>query len=312
VAFAFALDQSLIPPYLMKQDRIAHERNDFHTTSMASGISMALATFLEMQGFHSAPVAANAHYRSDVPKGVFGLYPNISHRYLAVRSGVGCFGLSGNVITSREGAAVILGAMVTTAELVPTDLLPSDENYCDSCGLCMASCASGFVDLSEKVSVAMGGLEFSYAKRGDYNRCGYLCGGYTGLHPSGKWSTWSPGRFPIPENDGDLLPAMLKAMEAHGQWPEMEGGTYNSLTEDKVHISCGHCQLVCSPDKEERQRRHKMLTENGVIVQNPDGSLEAVPPKVAIERLSSMDSKVRALYEDIKYSWPEKELSAHT
>ena len=43
--------------------------------------------------------------------------PDVSLRYLAVRSGVGWFGLSGNVITAEQGAAIILGGVVTTAEL---------------------------------------------------------------------------------------------------------------------------------------------------------------------------------------------------
>ncbi len=299
VVFAIALDQDLIPPYLRKKDRVSLERNTFHASSLAGGISMALATFLEMKGIPSAPVAANVHYRSDTPNGVLDLYPNISHRYLAVRSGVGHFGLSGNVITPNEGAAVILGAMVTTAELEPTDPLPANASYCDGCGLCMASCVSGFFDVREKVSVTLGGVELSYSKRRDYNRCGYICGGFAGLHPAGKWSTWSPGRFPIPENDGDFLPVISKAMAAYSQWPGIEGGNYNFFMERKVRMTCGNCQLVCSPDKEERKRRHEMLTESGVVVQHPDGSLEAVSPEAAIERLSSMSPERKALYEEV-------------
>lgn len=297
VVFAIAIDQSVIDPYLAKQDRLSFERNVFQATSLTSGISLALATYLEMKGIQSAPVAANFHYRPDAPGGVFSMYPNVSHRYLAVRSGVGQFGLSGNVITPNEGAAVILGSVVTTAELIPTDPIPATENYCDGCGLCMASCASGFVDLRKKVSVVMGGVEFEYAERRDYNRCGYVCGGFTGLHSSGAWSTWSPGRFPIPTEDDDFLPAIMKAMERCNKWPEIEGGIYNFLLDDKVWMMCGHCQLVCHPDKDERKRRHQILIESGVVVQNPDGSLEPLPPEKAIERLQSMSSDSRALYE---------------
>ena len=298
VVFAIALDQDLIPPYLSKKDRISLERNMSQATSLASGISMALATFFNMKGIPSAPVAANVHLRSDTPNGVLDVCPDISHRYLAVRSGVGHFGLSGNVITPNEGAAVILGSAVTTAELVPTDPLPANASYCDGCGSCMASCASGFFDLCEKVSVTLGGVEFSYSKRRDYNRCGYICGGFSGLHPAGKWSTWSPGRFPIPANDGDFLPGISKATVAYSQWPEIEGGNYIFLMKRKVHMTCANCQLVCSPDKEKRKRRHEMLTESGVVVQNPDGSLEAVSPDTAKRRLASMSPEVRALYEE--------------
>jgi len=40
-----------------------------------------------------------------------------------------------------------------------------------------------------------------------------------------------------------------------------------------------------------------MLTRSGVVVQNPDGSLEAVPPDEAARRLEKMPTEQRALYE---------------
>lgn len=298
VSFAVPLDEDSIIPFLKKESRLPLERNVVHTNSVASGISLALANFLEMKGIPSTAIPANLRYRSEMPNGLFDLVPDISHRYLAVRSGVGYFGLSGNVITPKEGAAVILGCVVTTAELAPTDPLPAEQNYCDGCGMCMASCASGFFDLREKVAVTLGSIEFSYAKRRDYHRCGYLCGGFTGLHPSGQWSTWSPGRFRIPENDGEFLVATMEAIKQWTQWPEIDGGFYNPLLSWKTRMACAHCQLVCVPNKEERKRRHELIINAGVVVQNPDGSLEAVSPQEAIERLASMSQDDRMLYEN--------------
>ena len=43
-----------------------------------------------------------------------------------------------------------------------------------------------------------------------------------------------------------------------------------------------------------------MLVESGVIVQNPDGSMEAVAPQEAEERIARMDTETRALYEKIR------------
>ncbi len=57
-------------------------------------------------------------------------------------------GISGNVLTKQEGAAIALGGIVTTAELIPTDPIPEEENYCDDCRLCMAACISGLRLLS--------------------------------------------------------------------------------------------------------------------------------------------------------------------
>jgi len=65
-----------------------------------------------------------------------------------------------------------------------------------------------------------------------------------------------------------------------------------------VELTCGNCRLVCHPDKEVRRRRYKMLVESGVIIQSPDGSLEAVAPQEAEERIANMDAETRALYEE--------------
>jgi len=299
VAFAVPLDQTLILPYLTKQDRLSVERDVIHVNSRASGISLEMASYLQMRGFAAAPVLANMRYRPDAPSGIWDMYPDLSHRYLAARSGVGYLGLSGNLITPSHGAAVILGSVVTAADLTPTDPLPPEQKYCDGCGLCMASCASRFIDLHQKVSVTLGGVEFEYSQRRDYNRCGYVCGGFAGLHSSGKWSTWSPGRFPIPADDGEFLPALQKAMKRYREWLPIEGGFYSPMMKGTVRMACGHCQLICASDREERERRYRALTGSGVVIQKADGSLEAVSPEAAVQALASMPAETRRLYEEL-------------
>jgi len=95
------------------------------------------------------------------------------------------------------------------------------------------------------------------------------------------------------------LPAILKAATPYGKWPKIEGGRYHCLMAAKLRTTCAHCQFICSPDKEKRKQRYKMLTESGVVVQNPDGPLEAVSPDEAEKRLANMGPEKRALYEDI-------------
>jgi len=68
----------------------------------------------------------------------------------------------------------------------------------------------------------------------------------------------------------------------------------------KLRQTCGSCQILCVPDKEERKRRYKLLVNSGVVVQNADGSLEAVPPEVALDRLAAMPPETRALYEQVE------------
>lgn len=299
IAFAVPLKQDLIVPHLSKQNRILLEQDIIQANCHASGISLELANYLQMRGIEATPVPSNLRYRRDIPNGIRDMHPDVSHRYLAVRSGVGYFGLSGNIITPTEGAAVILGSVVTTAELAPTDPLPPDKNYCDGCGLCMASCVSRFLDLRDKTHVVLGGVEFVYSKRQDFTRCGYVCGGFTGLHTSGKWSTWSPGRFPIPREDAHLASAMSKAAKCCKQWPPIEGSFRIPTMKGKVRVACAHCQLVCAPSKEERKRRHRALEESGVVIQETDGLLVALSPKAAIDRLASMPRETRLLYEDV-------------
>jgi epoxyqueuosine reductase QueG len=300
VSFALPLDQDLIPPFLGKEDRVSHEQDNFRVNGYASGLSLQLSKWLDQKGYPSLAQASNDVYRSDVPGGVLAMYPELSHRYLAVRSGVGHYGLSGNVITPDYGAAVILGCVVTTAELNPTDPLPDKDNYCDSCRLCVASCASAFMELKEKAAVKLGGVEFEHSKRGTYLRCEYVCGGFTGLHPSGKWSTWSPGRFPIPNEDAEFGPALVSSLDAYHGRPQMGGGFYHTLMRGRLYQTCGNCQILCHPDREERKRRYKLLTGSGVVVQHTDGTLEAMPPKEAASFVAALEPDVRVLYEKVE------------
>ena len=304
VVFAVAIDPEPIIPYLTKKDRIGLEKAFVQANVVASGIAFHLANYMTQKGFPSVPVAANNVFRPPAagrPSGYIAdaYQPNIAHRYLAVRSGVGHLGVSGNLITKDHGAAVILAAAVTSAALIPTPPLPPEENYCDNCRLCMASCVAGFMSRRQNTTVSLGGLAFSYAKRRHYGRCDLVCSGYTGLHASGKWSTWSPGRFAVPRNDAELPAANDRMKRAHGRWPASEGGRYFFFMDEKLRVSCANCQLVCCPDRKERQRRYKMLTTAGVVIQKSDGRRMAVAPETAVSIMAGLSPARRALYEDI-------------
>jgi epoxyqueuosine reductase QueG len=298
VTFLVPMDQAHIESYLGKKDRLSHEKDNIRASTLASGISFEIANYLSNKGFTSVGQTANLVYRTDTPNGVLDEKPPVSHRYLAVRSGIGWFGLSGNVVTKKYGAAVALGSMVTTAELVPSDPLPVEDNYCDGCRLCMAGCVSGYMSENEKSVVTMGEMDFLYSKRKHHNRCDYVCGGFTGLHRSGKWSTWSPARFPVPESDEEFLQAIIKAAGPYKKRPREAGGFYHFLMPgNRVAFTCCNCMLICHPDREVRQRRYKLLVSSGVVVQRSDGSCEAVSPEKAAQQLAAMPTEQRALYE---------------
>jgi epoxyqueuosine reductase QueG len=298
VTFALPLDEDKILDYLAKEDHASHQADNFHTGNAATGLAVGLASFWNQHGIPSHGVCSNAVYRQDTPRGIADFLPDISHRYLAARSGVGWFGFSGNIITEEHGAAVLLGTTVTTAELEPTEPLPEDDKYCDECQLCLAGCTSGLFGKEEKTTVTMGGRDFSYSKRKSYHRCDLVCGGFTGLSKNHRWSTWSPGRFEVPETDEAFRGALIEAIKASAPRPEISGGFFHPAmgSERKLNLTCGNCQLLCHPDRDERKRRYKLLTKSGVVVQHEDGSLEAVTPKAARKHLSEMSPERRATY----------------
>jgi epoxyqueuosine reductase len=64
-------------------------------------------------------------------------------REAAARSGVGFYGKNTMLITRRHGSWVVLGTLVTTAEVAPTQPLELD---CGSCTLCIEACPTGALD----------------------------------------------------------------------------------------------------------------------------------------------------------------------
>ena len=302
ITFAMAMDAACIPPYLMKKDRLWFEQEVMRSNVAASGIALHLANYLRSKGHRAEPVAANLVFRPDDKAGntydpTVPVYPDLAHRYLAVRGGIGHLGRSGNFIMPVHGAAVILGSIVTDAELHPTPPLPPEENYCDDCGLCRAACVSAFMDFDSEERVTLGGEEYTYSKRRNLARCDLVCGGYTGLAKNGKWSTWSPGRFTIPEKLEDIPAAYEHITNAHAQWPLPEGGRLFYYSDVIHRVACANCQAICAPTLEERKARFRMLRESGVVVQNEDGSLEGVHPDEAKKRLKAMPPERRRLYE---------------
>ncbi len=299
ISFALPFDEEKIDAYLAKKDHGGHQEDNFRTNFIVTGLSVGLASYLDQVGFPSFGVLANGVYRKETPRGMYDFMPDISHRYVAVRAGVGWFGLSGNVVTKTHGATIVLGTVVTTAPLIPSEPLSDEDNYCDDCKLCLTSCTSGFMDKKEKDTVTIGGQDYTYAARKSFHRCDLVCGGFTGLAKNGKWSTWSPGRFEIPDADEEFLPVLIECLGASEPRPSIEGGFHHPALPNyrKINMTCGNCQLLCHPERDERKRRFKLLTKNGVVVQREDGTLEAVSVEDAKESLAEMNPERRAMYE---------------
>jgi len=297
-------DDEAIRKYLAKEDRTAHQKDQNFTNTLASGIASQAASYLAQFGARAEAVMANNVYRDGNGLRYIDQHPDLSHRYLAVASGLGWFGFSGNVLTAEHGPNVVFATTVTDVPLLADQPLAEEDNYCDDCQACNASCPSGFFryGAKEKEVISMGGREFNYAKRRSYARCSYVCAGYNGLHPNGRWSTWSPARFPIPKDDKELRASYKKAIPAMQEREIPDGGHSTAAiaygySRDDLWTSCGNCSLVCHPEREERDRRIKTLHSSGVVVQHEDGRLEAMPGDEAKAFVAAMPPERRKAFE---------------
>lgn len=306
VSFAYPLNKDYIRPYLAKQDRGSHEKDDADAFAYTKALSWECAGMLSEEGYPSKGTTANAKYRTEMPDWERNVYPDISHRFIAVRSGVGSFGWSGNVGIKGVGTTIMLGTVLTTAELDPTDPIPEGEGFCDKCKICVSSCATEMFDKEKSKTVTIGGVDFTYSERRNLSRCFMCCGGATGLSKSGKWSTWSPGRMALPDTDGhaELDPVLLRGRKNQLKRPPLPGGSESTLVlhdqpdfeMPKVFLTCGNCQLICWGDKKETAENMRILQKGGCIVQQPDGSVEALPQEEAEAAFSKLEPEHRELY----------------
>jgi hypothetical protein len=66
----------------------------------------------------------------------------------------------------------------------------------------------------------------------------------------------------------------------------------------RLEYTFSNCHFVCHPDKEVRKARYMMLTESGVIIQEPDGTLRTLYQEEAKKYIESIPKR-RKLYESI-------------
>jgi epoxyqueuosine reductase len=299
VSFALPLDRAKIRPYLSKEDRRGYDEEQIAKSVLSSKISKECAHLISQEGHAAARVHGNNKYRTEIDGWQLKMNPDISHRYVAVASGLGSFGWSGNVGMKGHGAAIILGTVVTTADLAPTDPLSEAESFCDKCKLCAASCVGNMFSKDEETSVTLGGRTFKFAKRIDCTRCMFVCGGFTGLHSSGKWSTWSPGRYAIPEKAEDTLNTMFRAIANYNQWPQTQTpGDYanQALSGVNIRLTCGNCCYLCWGDKEQTRENYRLLTSSGCVIQRESGEKVVLPPDQARAEFEALPPAHRRLY----------------
>jgi len=297
ICFAVPLDKSKIRTYLGKKlprGRFDHviDRGDVYLK--AYKFARVASDFLEERGYKSAPVFNNFKYREDNPDWRSKLTPLLALRWIAARSGVGSIGWSGNILVKEYGATVLLGALVTSVKLEPTDPIPPEESPCDKCKLCVQVCAFRMFSNKEEDSITLGGYTFSFAKRNNVIRCYTVCGGYSGLDKTGDWSTWSPGRTPYPETEEDadrtfahLFTHPIKNFRIKGEegsFAESEllkddiagefiasGEVASKTFTENFITTCGACHLICWGNHIETIGNSKILMNSGCVVTDENG-----------------------------------------
>ncbi|NVM55885.1 MAG: epoxyqueuosine reductase [Candidatus Helarchaeota archaeon] len=302
ISFALPLNRDLLRLFLAKEEMSKAEADDRAVNKKSSELGHELAKWLETQGHKVvAPKLNNEIYRTEVKGWKKYMYPDISHRYIAVRSGVGSFGWSGNVGIKDWGTAIILNTVVTDAELSPTDPIPAVDSFCTECKRCVSACTAQFFDAKEKQEITMGDQQFIYSRRHSPYRCQLVCGGFSGVHRSKKWSTWSPGRFEIPVGDDEkaLINVLAGAVLKYTKWPEREppGGFFHPLLPNtKLRLTCGMCQKICWGNDEDTKKNYELLINSGCVVQKPDGEILVLPPDEAQKVFDEFPPKHRRLY----------------
>jgi len=299
ISFALPMNRDHVRAFFAKEDRGPHEEDNLSTNLRSRDLSWDLAKMIKKEGHDAKGCSANLKYRTEVPDWQIHLHPDISHRYLAVRSGVASYGWSGNVGIKGIGTAIILGTTVTSSELKPTEPIPEEESFCDKCKLCVKACAGEMMEEDKEMETSIGGVTFRHAARKSYVLCEFVCGGFTGLHKSGKWSTWSPGRFKVPDykDEEKLGKEFFRAVSLYARRPPMPGGYETpALQGIKQYMTCGNCQLVCFGNKKETAKNLKLLHKSGCVLQRPDGSLYALPPEEAAIVFEEMEPEHKKLY----------------
>ncbi|MDR0778444.1 MAG: hypothetical protein LBE48_03280, partial [Methanomassiliicoccaceae archaeon] len=263
IIFCVPFDQNLIEPFLSKQ---SFELSDhkIRTTTLAFGISFEISTVLTSLGYKAYPVSSNFAFRKDTPNGIFDRIPPISLKLMARACGIGHIGQSGLLINREHGAAFSLGGVVTDAELEPTASLPESGNYCDRCLICKKACVADHINTGG-TTIELGNETIRAGNCRLPARCAYPCGGLTGLHKSGEWSTWSPGRFPLPEEDEEYRTISRKYVQQYLQRKRDGAISYNPLLAYpfEMQYACCNCQFVCDPDIAVRKRRLELLRKSG-------------------------------------------------
>jgi ferredoxin len=288
ISIAIPYDRNTLRDYFSKKDWLSCSADEKKKTRMQFSIGDRLVDYLQNKGFDSLTVDTNLIYRPEPGiKGITemsAMIPDFSHRYGALAAGLGRLGWSGNLMTPQFGSAVLLGTVLTSAELEPDPLL--EDNPCDRCKLCTSVCPVEMMSVKESIKVTVAGITEEIARKRTNNCCFIGCSDYHGLAPNRKWSNWSPYRvdYPLPKDDAevdDLCTGIRKADPEMSFDDSMQTG-YRELafsTDHKYLFTnvCGNCAFICWKKREHREDNRKRLVNSSTVVLTASGERIAAP-----------------------------------
>jgi len=198
ISLVLPMNVPAIYDFLGKRSSGPHNIDQARMNQQVHRVARETADYIVSLGYKARAVPANNTYRRALDP--FCTRPSFSHRFAAVVSGLGTFGLSGNVVTREFGAAVYLGSVVTTVVLKSDPVLPARhamDTRCRTCKLCDKSCTLRMFEDNEEEYLLLNGELHARGKRNNVDFCNLSCFGLHAISQDKKWSNW--GRHVVKE-----------------------------------------------------------------------------------------------------------------
>lgn len=297
ISYAIAFDYEILAQFMAKEAFEPFVKHKKELETLLYMVGDTLAEHTVSLGHKAHVVSINSVYRPEPgvpdPSEARAMIPDFSLRYGAVAAGLGRIGWSGNVMTAENGAAVVLGAVITDAALRQDPLL--EENPCDRCMACVRVCPSDMIKRQESVKIEMFGLVDEIAAKRTNNACYMSCTDYHGLAPDGKWSNWSPYRQEggLPEDDDALDQACDSCRKVDPNNEKFFGKPYREFITDpdeKLHSPCGFCSYICAGKAPQRHKTRMRIQKSGITVLRPSGERAVIRDDQEIVEVKTMFS----------------------
>jgi ferredoxin len=218
ISFALPMNVEAIYDFLSKKTPVTHNTDQLIGNQKIHHIAKRLAAYINDRGFRACAVPTNNNYRRSLD--VYSTHPDFSHRCGAIVSGIAGQGMSGNVMTTKYGAAVYLTTVVTDAVLKSDHLLPPRyfiDRYCKKCLICDKACPAKMFEMEKEEYVLLNGELHPRGKRRSIDLCNASCFGLHSLSPDKKFSSWGRhwisswvGREPNPEKENIRKKLLIK------------------------------------------------------------------------------------------------------